>query len=272
MRKSGVTAVLAVLAGFLGTGAAHAAVIATVNQKQMTDGDLKAALGQFNEGQRNSILKDANNRRQIVLSMIDQELLNQESEKQKMGEDPQIKAAVENFRRQQMVARLLEKNLGSRVTQAAAKKFYSDNRLLFNTDQVHAQHILVSNETEAREVLKKDAEPKADFQKLAEQHSKDPSAKNNRGDLGFFARDMMDPDFTKAAFNGKSGEIVGPVKTVYGYHLIKIIEKKTGKTLSFEEAEMKATGLLRQKLGQEYLGKLREQAKIQIDDKALEKL
>jgi peptidyl-prolyl cis-trans isomerase C len=272
MRKFHMTAVLAVTFGLLAAGAAQAAVIATVNQKQLTDGDLKSALGQFNEGQRNNILKDPTNRRQIVLSMIDQELLNQEAEKQKLGDEEQIKVALETFRRQQMVARLLEKNLASRVTQAAAKKFYNENKLLFNTDQVHAQHILVSTDTEAREILKKANDPKADFQKLAEQHSKDPSAKNNRGELGFFARDQLDAEFTKAAFGAKAGEVIGPVKTVYGFHLIKVLEKKPGKTLSFEEAEMKATGLLRQKLGQEYLGKLRDQSKIQIEEKALEKL
>lgn len=267
MRKFISTAVLAVSFSLLAGGMAGAAVIATVNQKQLTDADLKAALGQFNEGQRNNILKDPTNRRQIVLSMVDQELLNQEAEKQKLGDDEQIKLAVESFRRQQIVARLLEKNLSSRVTQAAAKKFYSENKLLFNTDQVRVQHILVSNETEARELLKKVNEPKSDFQKLAEQLSKDPSAKNNRGELGFFARDQLDPEFTKAAFGAATGEVVGPVKTVYGYHLIKVLEKKAGKTLSFEESEMKATGLLRQKLGQEYLAKLREQAKIQIEEK-----
>jgi peptidyl-prolyl cis-trans isomerase C len=272
MRKFHTTAVLAVTFGLLAGGVASAAVIATVNQKQLTDGDLKSALGQFNEGQRNNILKDPTNRRQVLLSMIDQELLNQEAEKQKIGDDEQIKMAIDAFRRQQMVARLLEKNLASRVTQAAARKFYDQNKLLFNTDQVRAQHILVSTDTEAREVMKKANDPKADFQKLAEQFSKDPSAKNNRGELGFFARDQLDPEFTKAAFGANTGQIVGPIKTVYGYHLIKVLEKKPGKTLSFEEAEMKATGLLRQKLGQEYLTKLRDQAKIQIEEKTLEKL
>ncbi|MBU6376485.1 MAG: peptidylprolyl isomerase [Bdellovibrionales bacterium] len=268
MMKVGLAVSLSVFIG----GVAGAAVIATVNQKQLTDQDLKVALGQFSEGQRNNILKDPTNRRQILLSMIDQELLNQEADRQKLGEEESIKLAVESFRRQQMVARLLEKNLSSRVTQAAAKKFYDQNKLLFNSDQVRAQHILVSTDTEAREILTKLKDPKADFQKLAEKQSRDPSAKNNRGELGFFTRDQLDPEFTKAAFAANAGEVVGPVKTVYGYHVIKVLEKKAGKTLPFEEAEMKATGMLRQKLGQEYLAKLREQSKIQIEDKALEKL
>ena len=206
-------AVLAVSFGVLVAGTAGAAVVATVNQKQLTDQDLKVALGQFNEGQRTNILKDPANRRQIVLSMIDQELLNQEADRQKVGEEEQIRLAVEAFKRQQMVARLLEKNLSSRVTQAAAKKFYEQNKLLFNSDQVHAQHILVATDVEAREILAKLKDPKADFQKIAEAQSRDPSAKNNRGELGFFSRDQLDLEFTKAAFAANPGEIVGPVKT-----------------------------------------------------------
>ncbi len=273
MRMAGVgRGLAAVVVGIVTASAAGAAVIATVNKKELTDKDLVTSLGQFNEGQRNNILKDPTNRRQILLSMIDQELLNQEAERQKIGEDEQIRMAVEAFRRQQMVARLLEKNLSSRVTESAARKFYDKNKLLFNTDQVRAQHILVATDVEAREVLKKLKAADADFQKLAEQASKDPSAKNNRGELGFFTRDQLDQEFTKAAFAGSPGDIVGPVKTVYGYHLIKVIEKKPGKTMPFEEVEGKATGLLRQKLGQEYLEKLRQQARIQINEKDLEKL
>ncbi|NDD92366.1 hypothetical protein EBZ37_09805, partial [bacterium] len=72
-------AMLAVFFSLFVGGVAGAAVLATVNQKQLTDQDLKAALGQFSEGQRTNILKDPTNRRQILLSMIDQELLNQEA-------------------------------------------------------------------------------------------------------------------------------------------------------------------------------------------------
>lgn len=272
MKKTFGVLVFSLVFSVLMTNVGQAAVIATVNKKKLTDEDLKAALAQFNEGQRTNILKDPNNRRQVLLSMIDQELLSQEAERQKIGDEAQIKIMVENFRKQQMLNRLLEKSLSSQVTAAAAKKFYEQNKILFNTDQIHAQHILVATDVEAREILKKVSDPKADFQKIAEQSSRDPSAKNNRGDLGFFTRDQFDQDFTKAAFGGSVGEIVGPVKTAYGYHVIKLIARKPGKTLSFEEAETKATGFLRQKLGKDYLARLRDQAKIQVEDQVLDKL
>lgn len=260
-----------VMAISMAASGAQAAVLATVGKKQLTDQDLRAALGQFSDAQRNNILKDSHNRRQVLGGLIEQELLIQEAERQKVGDDEKLKAAVEAFRKQQMVAMLMDKNLSSRLTDAAARKFYEQNKTLFSTDQVRAQHILTQTEAEAREVLKKAKAPDADFQKLAEQLSRDPSAKNNRGELGYFTRDQLAEDFTKAAFTASVGEIVGPVKTTYGYHVIRVMDKKVGKLQGYDEVELKVRGMLRQRLAAEYLTKLRAQADIKVDDAAVEK-
>ena len=252
--------------------AAWAVDLAKVNGKAITDKDLQGALGGMNEGQRNTLLKDVNSRRQVLTSVIDQEILTQEAEKEKLDQDNEYKDALNAFRKQYLVNRVLAKNLGTQLSDKAAKKYYEAHKREYSTDQVHAQHILVSTEEQAKAVLKKVKEPNADFQELAEKMSKDPSAKNNRGDLGFFGRDRMVPDFTEAAFTGKDGEIVGPVKTAYGYHIIKVIEKKTGKPIPFEDIEARVRNELRQNLTESYIGKLKQQAKISVDDKAVEKM
>lgn len=112
----------------------------------------------------------------------------------------------------------------------------------------------------------------ADFQALAEKHSKDPSAKNNRGDLGFFGRDRMVPEFTEAAFSADDGQVVGPIKTSYGYHVIKVIERKMGKPLSLSDVQYRVRSDLFQSVRQDYVGKLRQQAKINVQDKVIDKL
>ncbi|MEK6706113.1 MAG: peptidylprolyl isomerase [Bdellovibrionota bacterium] len=243
--------------------------LATVNGRTITDKDLQAALGGYNEGMRENILKDANSRRQILGHLIDQEVLVQQAEKEKLDQAPEYKEALAAFKRQYLTGKILEKNLASKITSSEVRKYYDSNKHKFTTDQVHAQHILVSTEEQARELIKKAGEPNVDFQELAEKHSKDPSAKNNRGDLGFFGRDRMVPEFTEAAFAGSPKKIVGPVKTTYGYHIIKVLEKKIGKTMEFDEVEMKAQNDLRQEMAKSFVGKLREQAKIQVNDKAL---
>ena len=121
-------------------------------------------------------------------------------------------------------------------------------------------------------MIEKASKPDADFQALAEKNSKDPSAKSNRGDLGFFGRDRMVKEFTDAAFNAKVGSIVGPVKTTYGYHVIKVIERKSGKVMPFEDVEMRVRTDYRQQLVKNIVAEYKKSAKIQVDDAALNAL
>jgi len=90
--------------------------------------------------------------------------------------------------------------------------------------EVHAAHILVKSEELAKEVLEK-IKIGDNFSELAKKFSQCPSGKKG-GDLGFFSRQKMVKEFEKAAFEGNVGSVVGPVKTQFGWHLIKIIEKK----------------------------------------------
>jgi peptidyl-prolyl cis-trans isomerase C len=246
--------------------------VAKVNGKSITDKDMVDSLGTLNETQRKDVLGDPNSRHQLINTMIDQELLAQEADKEKLDQDDEYKMAVANFKKQFLSNRVLQRNLSSKFTESAAKHYYEENQDRYSTAEVHAMHILVGDEVQAREILKMAKDPKNDFQALAEKYSKDPSAKNNRGDIGFFGRDRMVPEFTNAAFEAKAGEIVGPIKTSYGYHIIKVIEKKPGKVLEYSDVEARVKNDLQTELTATYLRKLRQQAKVSIDDKALSKL
>lgn len=246
--------------------------LAKVNGAPITDADLRNALTGLNEGQRDSILRDANSRRQILGSLIDQEVLVSEATHEKLDQDENYKEALNAFRKQYLASRVLEKNLGSKLSDAAARKYYESNKTKYSTEQVHAQHILVADEEKAREVLKMAKAPNADFQALAEKVSIDPSAKNNRGDLGYFGRDRMVSEFTDAAFAAGNGEIVGPIKTAYGYHIIKVIDKKAGKPLAYDEVELRVKNELQKQLTENYVGKLRKTAKVEVNEKALDQL
>ncbi len=246
--------------------------LAKVNQSVITDRDLMMTLGSVNEGQRASILRDVNSRREILKEIIDREILVQEGEKLKLDQDNDFKDQVVVYRKQLLMGRLLEKKFSSQLTQSAVKKYYESNKNRFSTDQVHVQQILVSDESQANKILGMTGDPKNNFQELAEKYSKDPSAKNNRGDLGYIGRDRFVPEFTDAVFSTPSGEIAGPIKTIYGYHIVKVIEKRIGKPLEFSEVELQARTALRQELVRNYVDNLRGQATIKIDNRALEKL
>lgn len=264
---------LALLLSLLPAVPAYAIDLAKVNGRVITDKDVKAALGSFNDGQRRQILEDKNSKKQVVANLIERELMMQEAEKQKLDKDAEYQEAMEQFKRQFLTRKLVEKNVGPKVTNSAAKKYYELNKRRYSTDKVQVQHILVQDEKAAQDILKKAAAPGADFQKLAEEFSKDPSAKNNRGDLGVITRDSpLVDEFKEAAFGGKVGEVVGPVKTMYGYHLIKIVDKKVGKVLNYDEVELQVKNDLRTDLVNDYVVQLRKQAAVTVDDKAVGKL
>lgn len=266
--------VIAISIGF-GWKLARAAApmtLATVNGKAVTTKDIDLTLSHLNATQKKQILGDPNAKRKLVDNLIDQEVLIQEAERLKVDEDPEFKESMAIFRRQFLVNKVLEKTLKAQVTDANAKKFYEQHKLRYSTDQVRAQHILLTDEKTAQDILKKAKEPNADFLALAEKFSKDPSAKTNRGELGFFPRDRMVSEFTDAAFAANPGQVTGPIRTDFGYHIIKVIEKKPGKALNYEEVEAKVKDDLRQDLVKALAQKLRSQAKVQVDQSSLNKL
>jgi len=239
----------------------------------ITDRDLQSALSNLNEGQRQNVLKDSNTRRQILTSVIDQDLLVQESEKEKLDSDQDYKDALGAFRRQYLASRVLQKNLGAKFSDAAAKKYYQNHKSRYSTEQVRALHILVRDERKALETFNKAKNLSEDeFKDMAEKTSDDPSAKNNRGDLGYFGHDRMVPEFTEAAFAAEKGEVIGPVKTSYGYHIIKVLDKKSGKPLEYDEVELRVKNDMRQELTAVYVSNLKKTAKIEVDDQAVSKL
>jgi len=262
--------VLAVFLIVFTSSAVAATEWAKVNGKVITDKDVELALSGVNEGQRANILKDINSRKQVLSKLIDQEILAQTAEKEKLDQDQDFKDAISFFRKQYLANRLLQKNLKSQLTDKAAKNYYDAHKNRYSTDQVHVQHILLADEDKAKEVLNKAKAPNTDFQELAEKMSRDPSAKNNRGDIGMINRDSpFVQEFKDAAFRAKKGEIVGPVKTAFGYHVIKVVEKKPGKPLEYDEVEMRVKQEMQHDVVNAYVSKLKQTAKIQVEEKTL---
>ncbi len=262
----GFVSVSSLLVGFcvvLNAQAAPDTKVADVNGRPITDRDLESALSNFNEGQRATILGNKASKARVVDTLIEQELLSEAAEKEGLEKSQEYKDALAAFRKQFLSNRLLALKLSPKVTESAAKKYYERNIHLFSTDTVTASHILLESEAEAKDVLAKAKANGADFNALAEKFSKDPSAKNNRGNIGTFPRERMVPEFSKAAFQAKTGEIVGPVKTDFGWHVIKVTDKFIGKPMNYEEVELKVKSALRAELTQELISGLRKTAKIQ---------
>jgi foldase protein PrsA len=148
------------------------------------------------------------------------------------------------------------------ITENELKTYFEENKeSLGEAEQVKASHILVEDEATAKEIKQKLTDG-ADFAELAKEYSTDEGTKENGGELGFFARGTMVTEFDDVAFALPLNEISDPVKTDYGYHIIKVEEKKEGKEANFDDskAEIKET-LIDQKLESEYSTWLEEKKK-----------
>lgn len=125
---------------------------------------------------------------------------------------------------------------GVKVEEAEEKAFYEENSDLFEAQaQVSAKHILVENEDSANDIAKEIADGLA-FEEAAKKYSTCPS-KEQGGDLGYFSKGQMVPEFEKAAFEGEIGKVIGPVQTQFGYHLIRVEDKKEGSVVPFEQVQ-----------------------------------
>ncbi len=179
-----------------------------------------------------------------------------------------------------MIRSFIEKEIVSKieVTDEEAKSFYEKNPNYFKRpEEVHAQHILIKSsegdddtkKSESRKELmeiKKRADAGEDFSELAKAHSQGPSATNG-GDLGYFSKGKMVPPFEKAAFALEPNEMSDIVETRFGYHLIKVLDRREASTVSFDEAQAKIVANLRnQKVQTEvasYVKTLRSEAKVE---------
>jgi foldase protein PrsA len=176
-----------------------------------------------------------------------------------------IETLKEDLKTKVKINKILENEVT--VTDEEMQQFFEQNQQSFGTpEQVQASHILVQTPEEAEAILKQ-LESGADFAQLAKEKSQDPGSKEQGGDLGFFPRGQMAPEFEEAAFNLEVGKTSGIVQTQFGFHIIKVTDKKEAELPTFDEKKEEIKDqLVQQKLGEkipEYINKLKEEAKIE---------
>jgi foldase protein PrsA len=153
------------------------------------------------------------------------------------------------------------------VSDENLQTYYDENKASYTTpEQVQASHILVETKEEADEILGL-LKGGADFASLAQERSKDPGSGANGGDLGFFGRGQMVPPFEEAAFTLEKGQLSEVVESEFGFHIIKVVDKKSATTASFEEKKEEIKEMLtdqrKSEVAQNYIDELKAGAKIE---------
>ena len=184
----------------------------------------------------------------LLDQMIDARALVSEAHKSGLDKDPAVQRQVTAAEDRALQTAVLSKDVGPTVTDAAVRARYDqDVAGKPGEEEVHAKHILVDNEADAKKIIA-DLKGGADFAALAKQYSKDPSAAQQGGDLGFFKKDEMVPEFADAAFALQPGQVSEtPVHSQFGWHVILLVERRRADPPNFD----KARDELRQKMIQE---------------------
>jgi len=190
---------------------------------------------------------------------VNSKLVYQAAKAAKIEETPEFNRQLVTAKEDLARKLYLEKMVEEKVTDEEVKKLYDEYTSKFESQkEVKAKHILVDTEAKAKEVIAK-LKKGEDFEKLASQYSKDQVA-----DLGYFTKEMMVPEFSKAAFSMNKGQYSKtPVKTEFGYHVILVDDARASKPLELKEVEAQLKNMVTQKVVAEIFEELRNSAKIE---------
>lgn len=235
-------------------------VVATVGGEKIMATDIDAILSQIPEPYR-ARYSTPEAKREIVDRMTEVRMMAMEAKKRGIDKNPDTKLKLE-YIVDQILAKDLEDSTVKdiQITDADIKKYYDDNKAKFAVGpRVKARHILVPTEDEAKAILAQ-LKKGADFAALAKAKSKCPSAPRG-GDLGWITKGRMDPEFEKAAFALKKGEMSGVVKTSFGYHIIKVDDVDAGKEKSLEEVKPAIERQIKREKRDEAVTKMKDEIK-----------
>jgi peptidyl-prolyl cis-trans isomerase C len=246
-------------------------VVAKVNGVEIHQSDLDIV--EAEAGQIPPMTPDAK-KDYLVSFMTDMILVSKKAQDDKLGDTPEFAKRLQFNRNKLLMSALLDKVGKDALTDEAMHKVYDDAiKQMPAEEEVRARHILVRVPA-GDDKASKAAEDKIkaviarlkkgeDFAKVAAEVTEDPSGKANGGDLGFFTKEQMVPEFADVAFSLDKGKISDPVKTQFGWHVIKVEDKRSKPAPSFDDVKPQLESFVSRKAQAELVTKLREGAKVE---------
>jgi peptidyl-prolyl cis-trans isomerase C len=259
-----------------GQGKEEGKTLAEVNGTVITTQDFKNEVDKLPPYLK-PMVQSTEGKKELLDSMVVREIILEQAKKEGVDKSKEVAERLEDLRKRLIVETYLKKKVEeeAQISDAELKKFYDENKEKFKSgEQVKASHILVKTEKEAQDILAQ-LKSGASFEDLAKKHSADSTAAKG-GDLGWFSRGAMVPEFDKAVFSMKEGETSGIIKTQFGYHIIKVTGKRPAGIRTFDEVkEQIKTTLLpakQQEIFQKMKDDLKKSAKVSIKEDVLNSL
>jgi peptidyl-prolyl cis-trans isomerase C len=239
-------------------------VLAKVNGAEIRQSDV--ALAEEELGPSLAQMDPATKKDNVLAFLIDMKIVAKAAEDKKIENSEDFKKRLAFTRNRLLMDSLLAGEGKAATTDEAMKKVYEEAAKQITSEvEVRARHILVETEDEAKAVVE-ELKKGADFAELAKKKSKDPGASDG-GDLGFFTKEQMVPEFSAVAFALEPGKVSDPVKSQFGWHIIKVEEKRNRKAPDFDQVRSQIETYVTRKAQADYVAKLREAAKVERMDK-----
>jgi peptidyl-prolyl cis-trans isomerase C len=265
-RALGVLAFAAFLSAPISTSWAQDSdpVVARVNGVDIHDSDV--AFAEEEVGSNIPNMPPQQKRDYLINYLVDLVVLSQAAEQKKLADRPDVKHRLMFDHNRLLMEALLQDAGKAALSDEAEHQVYDEAvKQVKGEEEVHARHILVPTEDEAKAILAQ-LKGGADFATLAKEKSKDPGAADG-GDLGYFTKEQMVPEFADVAFKLDKGQLSDPVKTQFGWHIIKVEDKRTKPTPTFDQVKGQIENYVAHRAQAQMVENLRKSATIERLDK-----
>jgi peptidyl-prolyl cis-trans isomerase C len=236
-------------------------VVARVDGIAITERDV--ALATEDLGERLAQVPAERKRDEIINYLVDLKIGAKAATDAKIADGPDFAARLAYNRDKVLLDEYLQREAKKAATPEAARKLFDDTlKSLPPEEEVNARHILVEEEAQAKAVAER-LKKGEDFAKVAAELSKDPGSGKEGGSLGWFSKERMVPEFAEAAFKLEKGQVSEPVKSQFGWHVIKLEDRRTKPAPDFAAVKPQIDQYLERKAQQDIIVALRDKAKVE---------
>ncbi len=251
----------------LGSNVVEASELAKIDDVVITTDSFASALKALGP-QGEMVAANPELRKRFLDHVINSQLVARKAKAEGFDKDPAFQARLADVTAQLLAGEYMDRLVEKKSSEKEIKAWFEQNQILFSTKEIRAMHILCEDESTALKALEEVKKSPKDFEKIAKKYSKDKTI-----DLGFFGHGRMAAEFENAAFATPKNNVYDkPVKTTFGWHIIKVTDIKGDKPVKYDAIKVEVTKKYRQKVQEDFIHEIREKSKIAINEQHLKEI